>query len=349
MTSTELSVREKTDQVIETLNHPALVEQIRESLPEGVPLDRFKRVAITAIRSEPKLVDTDRNSLFASIVRCAQDGLYPDGKESALVLFGQKVVYMPMIGGYRKIAGEHGWAIRTAVVYEHDEFEYELGLEPRLVHHPARPGVDRGERVYAYAIAVHRDGRKEFEVMTAPDVEKVRSTSRAKDSGPWKDWPERMWEKTAGRRLFSKLPLDPNDVRIQRVLAEAQLEPADAAATLYGEVARETFNGDTPAELPAAEEAATFVPPAETDEPEPQPTAKPDAGETVIPNGAYKGMTLAQVADIGDDGEKWLIWALSHPSKFDDAFHAQIVAFVAASLPELDARYQEWLGARSAA
>src|SRR5207237_7307297 len=137
----------------------------------------------------------------------------------ALVMFGQKAVYMPMIGGFRKIAAEHGWKLRTAVVYANDRFDFELGMEPKLVHVPVRPGKERGEKIAAYAVGTHREHGTEIEVMYADDVEKVRQVSRSKDSGPWRDWPERMWEKTAGRRLFAKLPLGERDQeRIRRVL-----------------------------------------------------------------------------------------------------------------------------------
>lgn len=43
-----------------------------------------------------------------------------------------------------------------------------------------------------------------------------------------------MWEKTAARRLFKELALDPNDQRIVRVLNAEELEPGEAERMLYG-------------------------------------------------------------------------------------------------------------------
>lgn len=203
----ELAVRTPMQEVVATIEHPEFVAQIKASLPENVTPERFIQIAITAVRSDPELITKDQNTLFASIVRCAQDGLYPDGREAAFVSFGSKVAYMPMIGGFRKIAAEHGWAIDTQVVYLADHFEYELGVNPKLVHEPCGLAEEPGEMTGAYAVATHADGRKIVEVMRKADILKVREVSKSKGSGPWRDWPERMWEKTVGRRIFGKLPL----------------------------------------------------------------------------------------------------------------------------------------------
>ena len=150
-------------------------------------------------------------------------------------MFGNKAIYLPMIGGIRKIAGEHGWIIRTNIVYEHDHFEYELGFEPAVKHIPVRPGHDPGKAIAAYAVGVHRDGYQELEVMTEAEIDKVRKTSRAKDAGPWIEWPERMWEKTVGKRLFKKLPMAQDD-RVTRLIAVDELENGEAADKLYGTI-----------------------------------------------------------------------------------------------------------------
>jgi recombinational DNA repair protein RecT len=61
-----IDVRSKTQEVVASIQHPDFLEQIRESLPESVSLDRFKRVAITAVRSNPDLVTADQSSLLSS-------------------------------------------------------------------------------------------------------------------------------------------------------------------------------------------------------------------------------------------------------------------------------------------
>lgn len=232
MTGQEVQTRSPMQEVVATVRSEGFAAQVRMALPDNVSVERFQRVTVTAIQQTPALIAANRDSLFRSLIKCAQDGLLPDGREAALVIFGKDAVYMPMIGGFRKIAAEHGWAIDTQVVYEHDEFDYQLGVTPRLIHKPPRLDVERGDPIGAYAVGTHEDGRKQVEVMTRSDIEKVRAVSRAKSSGPWIDWTARMWEKTAGRRLFGKLPLGGRDGdRVTRVLnasdAEYQLGGGD--------------------------------------------------------------------------------------------------------------------------
>lgn len=238
--STEIVQRTPQQELIAQVRTDEFKQQVAMALPENVPAHRFQRAAVTALLQNPELAECEPASVFQALVKCAMDGLMPDGKQAALVIFKdnkagvKKAQYLAMIDGIRLIAAEHGWAIQTTVVYAGDTFEYELGLEPKLIHRPA-PGNKRGDLVNAYAIATHRDGRKEIEVMTAEDIAKVRASSRTSSRGPWVDWPERMWEKTPGRRLFRKLPLDPADKdRIVRVLQASELTPAAAAVALYG-------------------------------------------------------------------------------------------------------------------
>lgn len=275
------------------------LEQVKAALPGNVKPERFVRATVTALLQNPKLAECETDSLFNSALKAASDGLLPDGREAAFVDYGGKVQYFPMIGGFRKIAAEHGWSIITDVVYEADEFEYELGLDPKLTHRPAPLRTDRGKMVYAYAIGRHGDGRREFEVMGAEEIEKVRQVSRAKDRGPWKDWPERMWEKTVGRRLFAKLPLDKSDDRIARML-EASKE--SAAELLYGPdgtahpVTPALTQGDAPTDAAPAVGGAA----AERDEPEApgDGTGGQQAGDAPSP-GSPSGASSAP----GDDTE----------------------------------------------
>lgn len=315
-------------------------EQVALALPDNVSADRFVRVMATALIENPELAkQAEHGSILSAGLKAAADGLLPDGREAAFVVFKEKAAYMPMIGGFRKIAGEHGWSIRTQVVYANDEFVYEIGLEPTLKHVPVRPGAERGDAIAAYAVGKHRDGRTEVEVMTAAEIEKVRQVSRSKDRGPWVEWTERMWEKSAGRRLFAKLPLGDPD-RVLRVLEAASGQPEDAAAALYGQNARAAFaaNGEaaetppagTPDEPVEGEVVEDDLPaePSAGSEPEPGPVdeaAATKAGETVIGNGQHKGKTIAEVAK-GSTGESWINWCIrqsGHPCQADARTYAE--------------------------
>src|SRR4051812_18112299 len=112
---TELVTRTPMQEVVSQVRSPQFLEQIRNALPGNVTPERFVRCAVTAIQQSPALITADRDSLFASIVKCAQVGLIPDGREAALVevkIKGEKKVqFWPMVNGYRKIAAKNGYTL----------------------------------------------------------------------------------------------------------------------------------------------------------------------------------------------------------------------------------------------
>lgn len=188
------------------------------ALPPHIKKEKFMRTVMTAVQMKPDLLAADRQSLFESCMLAAQDGLIPDNRDAALVIFRTKkkvhgsdtwvdaVKYMPMVGGILKKVRNSGElaTISPHVAYEHDVFQYVLGDDERITHEPRL--TERGKPIAVYAIATLKTGEKIREVMTVADVEKVRAASRSKDAGPWKDWWEEMARKTVLRRLAKRLP-----------------------------------------------------------------------------------------------------------------------------------------------
>ena len=180
------------------------------ALPSHIPLERFKRVVQTAISQNPDLARADRRSLFNACVKCAQDGLYPDGREAALVVFGGTCNYMPMIQGIRKRLRNSGEVLSAIaeVVYHNDKFIYTLGDNPSLIHEPLPFGQDRGAPVGAYAIIKLTNGEIIREVLNKQEIDKIRSVSRAANTkgGPWDTWWTEMARKSTLRRAAKAAP-----------------------------------------------------------------------------------------------------------------------------------------------
>ena len=180
----------------------------------GIKPEHFKRVALTAIRASDMLQQADYVSLMAAVMATAQLGLEPHGPlgQAYLVPFRnnkEKRVDVTLIIGYQgliELAYRSGrvMSLVAHVVHEHDQFDYELGTNERIVHRPE--SGDRGEVVGAYAIAKLVGGGQVFDFMTAADIHKRRDRSKAGDSGPWKTDYEAMCRKTAVRQLFKWLP-----------------------------------------------------------------------------------------------------------------------------------------------
>ena len=194
--------------------------QFQAALPAHIPVERFKRVLLTAIQQNPKLATADRPSLFTSAMKAAQDGLLPDGREGALVIYNTKmrvggaekwvdaVQWMPMIAGIRKkVRNSKEIATWDAkVVYEKDEFLYEDGLDLILKHRPYLDG-DPGPVKAAYSVARLKTGEVSVEVMTKFQIDRIRAMSKSKDKGPWVDHYAEMAKKTVARRHSKVLPM----------------------------------------------------------------------------------------------------------------------------------------------
>lgn len=245
--------------------------QIEMALPPNVTVDRFTRALLTAVMASPDIANADHQSVILAAIRCAQDGLLPDGREAAIVVFNTKVKvdgkdtwvskaqYLPMIGGLRKALADHGWTLRTRVVYQGDEFDF-TEEPPSIMHKPAPFTEGRGELIYVYAIATHKDGRRIQRVVFPDEIAKRKAVAKSKNV--WESWPAEMWQKTAGHMIFDEIPLglpDEERARIARIVAGWEDNPQQAVDAIYGpaapalehQAARELSQGSPVLEPPA--------------------------------------------------------------------------------------------------
>lgn len=226
-----------TAQELRNLHWPDAVDsyepEFKAALPDHVPLDRFKRTIITALNLDPELTKCDKLSFFLAAVKCATDGLYPDGREAALVAIGGKVQYFPMIAGIRKMMRNSGEVMSATaeVVYRNDTFHYELGDNPSIEHKPPPLDQERGEPLGAYARIILTSGEILREVMGLKEIERIRAFSRTKrEDSPWnKHWGE-MARKTVLRRCSKSAPISSDlSSRIEQMLSRAEEQPEPMA------------------------------------------------------------------------------------------------------------------------
>lgn len=209
-------------------NLQQMAPEFKAALPPHISVDKFTRVAQTAIQNTPALANADRRSLFGAFVKLAQDGLLPDGREAAIVMFGDKAQAMPMIGGILKRIRQSGEVAKVSaqVVYEQDHFIVKYGFDEDVEHSPPKLDQPRGKPIGAYATAVLKDGSRLLEVMSLEDIEKVRAVSRAKNNGPWVAWWGEMARKTVMRRLSKRLPMS-TDIEEQIFSRDETLERSE--------------------------------------------------------------------------------------------------------------------------
>jgi recombination protein RecT len=195
----------------QTLSTPAMREQIKMALPNHIPVERFERVAVTAVQQNPDLLNpqkVERRSLFGALVKAAQDGLLPDGREGAIVPYKGKAQWQPMVAGIMTKVRRSGeianWEV--AAVFERDTFERLLGDDQRIYHKPYEEG-DPGQVVGAYSIVTFKDGTKSRDYMPRWRIEKARSQAMAKDSLMWTKFYDEGAVKTVIKHHAKRLPM----------------------------------------------------------------------------------------------------------------------------------------------
>lgn len=196
------------------LSADAMKAQILAALPKHIDLEKFLRILMTAVSQNPDLAGADQNSLLISCMKCAADGLMPDGKEAALVTFKNKnkgiieVSYMPMYAGILKKMRNSGElkTIEAHIVHKADKFTYRPGIEEKPIFEPDWFAEDRGEVVGVFAVGETKDGAIYIEIMSKSQVGDVRGVSKAQ-FGPW-DGPfaDEMAKKSVIRRLSKRMP-----------------------------------------------------------------------------------------------------------------------------------------------
>jgi len=205
--------------------------EIEKALPKHMDADRLARIALTTIRTNPKLLECSIPSLMGSVMQAAQLGLEPGLIGHCYIIpYGKEATFIIGYKGMIDLARRSGQIqnIYAHAVFENDEFDYELGLEPKLRHKPYMVG-DRGEFVGAYAVAHFKDGGYQFEFMPKSEIEKRRQRSAAAKSShsPWKTDYEEMAKKTVIRHMWKYLPIS---VEIQQQAVQDEVIRKDITA-----------------------------------------------------------------------------------------------------------------------
>ncbi|WHY31620.1 recombination protein RecT [Bacillus wiedmannii] len=204
------------------INKPATPEQtveaymkkmgpkMAEVLPKHMDMDRMSRIALTTIRTNPKLLECSVPSLMGAVMSAVQLGLEPGLLGHCYILpYKSEATFIIGYKGMIDLARRSGHiqSIYAHAVYENDEFEYELGLHPQLKHKPSFG--ERGEFIGAYAVAHFKDGGHQMEFMPKSEIEKRRQRSAAANSSysPWASDYDEMAKKTVVRYMFKYLPI----------------------------------------------------------------------------------------------------------------------------------------------
>jgi recombination protein RecT len=215
---------------VATINQVLVNEQpsLMAALPSHIKVEKFMQVCNTAGMINPELQDCSPSSLAQAFIQCAKDGLVPDGKESAIVIYNKKqgnnwvkeAQYQPMIDGILKRLRQSGEVpyISAKVVYNDDKFD--TGMDINGEYLTFKPDYSSTRRTnedikLVFAMAKLKNGEAIVEVMTIAEVNEIMYLSKSaidKKTGKVNEWSvwgkffSRMALKSVLHRVSKRLP-----------------------------------------------------------------------------------------------------------------------------------------------
>lgn len=231
------------------------MDDLKTVLPSQIDPQKFIAAASTAAVVNPKILDCDRSSLLTSLVKCAADGLVPDGREAAMVPYWDgknkcfRAQYLPMVFGTIKLMKNSGdvVSVKPQCVYENEELivYWDDGVEK--FEHKYDPLNRKGEIKGAYVVVKMRDGAFEFEAMDINAIEKRRKASSNQRSfdkqsngyviaekpvGIWRDWYPEMCQKTVIHAIAKRVVRSSEDMRKIAQLDEQEIKDITPKPTM---------------------------------------------------------------------------------------------------------------------
>lgn len=194
----------------------ALEPEIKRALPAVITPERFIRMALSATNTTPELASCSPMSFIAALMNAAQLGLEPNtplGQAYLIPYKNKGTLECQFQIGYKgliDLAYRTGQLqmIQAQVVREFDFFEYQYGLEPKLIHKPG--DGERGEIVYVYGLFRMVNGGFGFEVSSKSDMDAFASRyskSFGSKYSPWTENYEEMAKKTVIKRALKYAPV----------------------------------------------------------------------------------------------------------------------------------------------
>ena len=229
MAATNKMIQNATAKNLATTGKPSMQQyikqmetEIKKALPSVLTPERFTRIVLSALSSNPKLAETTPQSFLGAMMTAAQLGMEPNtplGQAYLLPYWNSRnncyeCQFQLGYKGLLDLAYRSGdiSTIQAHVVYENDDFSYCYGLDPELKHIPAK--TDRGDPTHVYAIFHTKSDGFGFEVASIEDIRThAQRYSKSFGSGPWQSNFVEMAKKTVLKRVLKYAPLKSEFVR----------------------------------------------------------------------------------------------------------------------------------------
>lgn len=216
--------------------------QIAKALPSVLTPERFTRMVLTALSTNPTLRECTPASFLGAMMQAAQLGVEPNTPLGQAYLIPYKnhgTMECQFQLGYKgllDLAYRSGEVviIQAHEVYENDEFAYEFGLEPKLRHVPTTG--ERGAVTHYYAMFKTKSGGYGFHVMGRDEVEEfAKKYSFAYKKGYTSPWTTNFDEMAKKTVLKACLKYAPIKTEFARTLSADETIKTSIAADMVSE------------------------------------------------------------------------------------------------------------------
>ncbi|GAB2714805.1 RecT family recombinase [Streptomyces bullii] len=189
-----------------------------DALPRHVDRAHFMSVALSIM---PNLEKCTHASVHQAFLACARFGLEPDGKQAAIIPYGDTATFQPMYEGYIELMYRHPRvdSVHFGWIREKDQWDYTpTEPSPRDFFHKPRVDLseqERGKVILAYAFAWIDGRRSQVILLNQSQAEAIRNKysnaykkaeRNGKQDSAWHTDFDAMWAKSCVRRLVKVVP-----------------------------------------------------------------------------------------------------------------------------------------------
>ena len=200
---------------------------------------------------KPVLQSCSQASIINTLLDMTIQGLSPAKKQCYFIAFGGKLQlmksYLGNIAATKRLKGVKN--VFANVIYEGDEFSYELDLETGLrkitKHEQKFENIDTNKIKGAYAVVVMEDGLNYVEVMNINQIRNSWNQGAAKgQSGAHRNFADEMAKKTVINRTCKNFVCtsDDSDLLIESMNHTNEYSPEDIIESTHDEVKEEIKN-----------------------------------------------------------------------------------------------------------
>jgi phage RecT family recombinase len=154
--------------------------------------EKLARSFAWEININDKLKSCSQISMVEAFYKCCEYGLNPAKSlgQAWMIPYNGKIDFQIGYRGWLKILFNNPIVsnVYSYNVYENDQFDYELGMNPNIKHIPAKGKQTKDDLVASYGVVKLKNGEAQIRVCLRDEIDESMAVSRGsyKAESPWK-------------------------------------------------------------------------------------------------------------------------------------------------------------------